>query len=225
MDQSQSVADFLPYFLQGTRITLELFILGMILALVVAFAAGLGRMSSIRVIRWPSAVFVEVFRGTSAIVQLFWFFYALPMFLDIRLTPLMAGVLVLGLNQGSYAAEIVRGAVQSVPRTQWEAATALNMPKRTALRRVIIPQALVAMLPPFGNVAVDLMKNTALVHLVTLVDLTYRAQLIRQTTGETTTIFLALMVAYLVLTNLISLLRRWLENRMPAGLAYAPGKG
>lgn len=221
MDQ---VARFLPYFFEGTWVTLQIFVLGLILALAVAFAAGLGRMSAIRFIRWPCAVFIEVFRGTSAIVQLFWFFYALPLFLDIRLTPLMAGVLVLGLNQGSYAAEIVRGAVQSVPLTQWEAATALNMPKRTTLRRVILPQALVAMLPPFGNVAVDLMKNTSLVALVTVLDLTYRAQLIRATTGETTVIFGLLVVVYLILTNAISLLRRMLERRMPAGVAYTAGK-
>ncbi|TCP47964.1 polar amino acid transport system permease protein [Tamaricihabitans halophyticus] len=219
-----AVAAFLPYFFQGIWVTLQIFVLGLALALVVAFLTGLGRMSPVRLIRWPCAVFIEVFRGTSAIVQLFWFFYALPLFLDIRLSPLLAGVLVLGLNQGSYAAEVVRGAVQSVPRTQWEAATALNMPKGTTLRKVILPQAFVGMLPPLGNVAIDLMKNTSLVSLVTVLDLTYRAQLIRATTGETTIIFGILVVVYLILTNAISLLRRTLERRMPAGLAYAPGK-
>lgn len=218
------VAPFLPFFFKGVFVTLTLFFLGLLLALVVAFTAGIGKLSARSYIRWPCNVFIEVFRGTSALVQLFWVFYALPLLLDVDFTPMVAGVLVLGLNQGAYAAEVVRGAIQAVPATQWEAATALNMRPWATMRRVILPQAGVAMLPPLGNVAVDLMKNTALVSLVTVTDLTFRGQMVRATTGETTLIFVLLILCYLVMTYAISLFTGWLERRAPAGMVYS-GKG
>src|SRR3546814_7894014 len=94
--------------------------------------------------------YIELFRVTSALVQLFWLFFVLPEF-GIRLSEMTVAVLGLGLNVGAYGAEVVRGAIQAVPKGQWEAATALNMSYPLAMRRIILPQAVVAMLPPWGN--------------------------------------------------------------------------
>lgn len=209
------MAEILPYwslFLQGLLITILVTVLGTVVAIATAFLAGLGRLSQHRFLRWPASVFIEVFRGTSMLVQLFWVFYALPFF-GIQFTPLGAGVLVLGLNEGAYAAEIVRGAISSRAAGQNEACIALGMGRALRMRRVLIPQSIPAMLPPFGNVMVDLLKNTALVSLVTVGDLTFKAGMVRDETGQTAAAFLTLLVVYFLLSLLLSLLVRWLERR------------
>jgi polar amino acid transport system permease protein len=206
------VITYAPLLLQGLLITVLVTVLSAILAVVTAFAAGLGRLSQHRWLRWPAGVFVEVFRGTSLLVQMFWFFFALPFF-GVQLAPLAAAVLALGLNEGAYAAEIVRGAISSRAKGQTEACVALGMGRGLRMRRVLIPQSIPAMLPPFGNVLVDLLKNTSLVSLVTVADLTFRAQMVRNTTGKTAAVFLTILVLYFVLALLLSLLMKWLERR------------
>jgi polar amino acid transport system permease protein len=209
------VAEILPYwsvFLHGLGITVLVTVLGGIVAVGTAFAAGLAQLSIHRVLRWPAFVFVEVFRGTSMLVQMFWFFFALPFF-GIQLTPLAAAVLAVGLNEGAYAAEIVRSTIASRPRGQDEACTALGMGRALRLRRVLIPQSVPAMLPPFGNVMIDLLKATSLVSLVTVGELTFQAQTVRNTTAQTTAVFLTLLVLYFVLSSAISALTSWLERR------------
>ena len=206
------VITYAPLLLQGLLITVLVTVLSAILAVVTAFAAGLGRLSQHRWLRWPAGVFVEVFRGTSLLVQMFWFFFALPFF-GVQLAPLAAAVLALGLNEGAYAAEIVRAAISSRAKGQTEACVALGMGRGLRMRRVLIPQSIPAMLPPFGNVLVDLLKNTSLVSLVTVADLTFRAQMVRNTTGKTAAVFLTILVLYFVLALLLSLLMKWLERR------------
>lgn len=206
------VIAYAPLLLQGLLITLLVTVLSAIVAVVTAFTAGLARLSRHWWLRWPAGVFVEVFRGTSLLVQMFWFFFALPFF-GIQLAPMTAAVLALGLNEGSYAAEIVRGTISSRAAGQTEACVALGMGPSLRMRRVLLPQSIPAMLPPFCNVLVDLLKNTSLVSLVTVADLTFRGQMVRSTTGQTTAVFLTILVLYFVLSSLISLLMKWLERR------------
>src|SRR5690606_3500930 len=134
MRRARRMTDGLPAFLQvhlpalidGLRVTLQLWVGGAVLALVLAIAAGLGRGSRRAWLRWPASLYVEIFRGTSALVQLFWFYFALPFF-GVSLPALVTGVVVLGLNSGAYGAEVVRSAVANVPRGQREASVALNL--------------------------------------------------------------------------------------------------
>jgi polar amino acid transport system permease protein len=205
-----ALREYWPLLLEGLGMTVLITTLGLVLTVVVAFTAGLARLSRLWVVRAPAYVFIEVFRGTSLVVQLFWFFYALP-FLGIEFTPVAAAVLVLGLNEGSYAAEIVRGTIASRPRGQTDACIALSLSTGQRMRRVLIPQSIPAMLPSFGNVFVDLLKATALVSLVTISDLTFAAQTARNFTGETTTIFLTIMLVYFGLAMLLAWLTRYLE--------------
>jgi polar amino acid transport system permease protein len=211
-----ALAELLPLLLRGAVVTVQVTVLAALLSIAVALAAGLGRLSSNRAARWASGIYIEIFRGTSGLVQMFWLFFALPMF-GISFTPISAGVLALGLNVGSYGAEVVRGAVQAVPRGQTEAAIALNMTPRQRLRRVILPQAVPAMLPPFGNLMIELLKGTALVSLITISDLTFRAQQLRALTGRTTQIFTVVLVMYFVMAYAITLAVRWLERRAAIG--------
>jgi polar amino acid transport system permease protein len=157
-------------------------------------------------------VYVETFRGTSALVQLFWFYFALPFF-GISLPALLTGVLVLGLNSGAYGAEVVRSAIANVPRGQWEAGRALNLGDVQVMSRVILPQALPMMLPPAGNLLIELLKNTALVSLITLSELTFTAQVQRAATLETVPLFaLTLLIYFVVAQILLAALRRLERN-------------
>ncbi|MGI8311366.1 ectoine/hydroxyectoine ABC transporter permease subunit EhuC [Saccharopolyspora sp. ASAGF58] len=207
------ILPFLPLLLNGLLITLALTAVGMVITVVVAFAAGLCRMSRRRWLSWPAGVFIEIFRGTSMLVQLFWLFFALPFF-GVQLVPFAAAVLALGLNEGAYGAEIVRGAIIALPRGQREGAIALSLTPYQRLRFVILPQAIPAMIPPFGNVFVDLLKNTSLVSLVTVADLTFRAQMVRATTGATAAVFGTILVLYFVVAYLLSIATAWFERRM-----------
>src|SRR5690606_5321423 len=157
------------------------------------------------------------FRGTSALVQLFWMFFVLPLF-GVRLDPIPVAILALGLNVGAYGAEVVRGAVLSVARGQWEATIALNMTRTEALRRVILPQAFVAMIPPWGNLFIELLKSTSLVSLITLSDLAFKAQQLNQNTLRTAEIFGLVMLIYLGISVLVTLGMRALERRAARGL-------
>jgi polar amino acid transport system permease protein len=157
--------------LHGVKITVLAATLGGLVMIPCAVAGGLGRLSPLGPVRLAAGAYIEFFRGTSAIVQLFWAFFVLPG-LGITLSPLTVGILVLGMNTGAYGAEIVRGAVRAVPRGQWEAATALRMGPFTRMLRVVLPQAVPTMIPPFGNLLIDLLKATSLLSLVTVADAT-----------------------------------------------------
>jgi polar amino acid transport system permease protein len=203
--------------LRGVRVTVEVAACAIAVSLVVALIVGLGRRSPRRPVRWLSATYIEFFRGTSVLVQLFWIYYALPAF-GISLTAFTAGVVALGLNVGAYGGELVRGAVGAVPRGQVEAAIALNMSPALRMRRVILPQAVVALLPPLGNLMIELLKGTALVSLITLSDLTFQAQVLRSRTGDTVTIFVLVLLMYFVMSGIITIVVRTLERRVSRGL-------
>ena len=175
--------------------------------------AGVGRLSTRRPLRWLASVYVEVFRGTSALVQLFWFYFVLPLF-GLQLPAMLVGIVVLGLNAGAYGAEVVRGAIRAVPSGQREAGVALNFTRGQILRRLVLPQAVPAMLPPAGNLLIELLKNTALVSLVTITDLTFRGQLLRSETLRTTEIFSLMLLMYFAVALLITAGVRLLERRM-----------
>lgn len=202
-----------PLLLRGAWVTIQLTAYGSALALVLAFAFGL--MGTARSV-WPRAVgrvYVEFFRGTATLVLMYWFFYALPL-AGLRLTPMFAAVLALGLNVGAYGAEVVRGAVRAVPRAQYEATVALNMRPALRLRRVLLPQAVALMLPPFGNLLIELMKGSAVVSLISIADLMLRAQQLRQSTGQTTAVFLVILAMYFVIAQALQLLVRYAERRV-----------
>lgn len=208
---------YIGLILQGALVTLELTVLGSALALVVAFAAGLGRLSRFFAVRALSTVYIEFFRGTSIFVQLFWVYFVLP-FAGINLSPLQAGVLALGLNVGAYGAEVVRGAIRSVPREQYEASIALNFTRYQRMRHIILPQALPLMLPTFGNNAIELLKGTAVVSLISLTDMTFQAQVVRAQTGSTLIPFSTILILYFVMSWIISFLMRRLERRVTRNL-------
>lgn len=208
---------YLGLILEGAVVTIELTLMGSALALVFAFLAGLGRLSRSAIVRAVATVYIEFFRGTSIFVQLFWVYFVLP-YLGVSLTPLQAGVLALGLNVGAYAAEVVRGAVQSIGKEQVEACIALNLNRWQRMRHVIVPQAFLIMLPTFGNNAIELLKATSVVSLISLTDMTFQANIVRAQTGNTTVPFIAILVLYFIMAQAIAFGVRFLERRMARGL-------
>lgn len=211
-------AVFLPQLLQGAVLTVEITLLGAVLAIAAGVSAALARLYGPAPLRWLAVGYVEVFRGTSALVQLFWLFFVLPQF-GVTLAPFLVAVLALGLNIGAYGAEVVRGAIAGVPRGQWEATVALDMTRGQALRRIILPQAFVAMIPPWGNLFIELLKLTSLVSLITLADLAFKAQALNQATFKTVPVFTLVLLVYLVLSLTLTIALRLAERRAGAGLA------
>ncbi|HNS50912.1 MAG TPA: ectoine/hydroxyectoine ABC transporter permease subunit EhuC [Anaerolineae bacterium] len=206
--------DLLPTMLRGVVVTVKLTIGAALLSFLVAVLAGIARASKVWLIRTVSAFYIEFFRGTSALVQMFWIFFVLPLPpFRITLTPLQAGIMALGLNVGAYGAEVVRGAILAIPRSQIEATIALNMPPGLRMRKVILPQAMIRILPPFGNLLIELLKATALVSLITLSDVTFQALSLRQTMGRTKEIFTLLLAIYFLLAYPLTLGVRWLERQ------------
>lgn len=206
----------IPSLLEGALVTVQLTALAGLLAAAIAVPVGFARLSSSLVVRLVAGFYVEVFRGTSALVQLFFIYFILPIF-GVYLSPFAAGVLALGLNVGSYGAEVVRGAVQAVPAAQTEAATALGMGRLVTFRRVILPQALLVIVPSAGTLMIDLLKLTSLVSLITLSDLTFEAQQIRLETGQSLETFGAILIIYFLLASIIAEgTRRW-ELRLRRG--------
>lgn len=208
---------YLSLILQGAVVTVQLTVMGSVLALFMGFVAGLGRLSRHFFIRWLATIYIEFFRGTSIFVQLFFAYFVLPL-IGLTLTPMQAGVLALGLNVGAYAAEVVRGAILSVGREQYEACVALNLSRWQCMRKVILPQALLFMLPTFGNNAIELLKATSVVSLISLADMTFQANIVRSQTGNTLVPFATILILYFVFAMIIAFSIRALERRMARGL-------
>lgn len=199
---------------------------GILLTIVLSVGAGLLLLSPSRTVRGVTRVYVEGFRGTSEVVQLFWIYFVLPVLVGFQLLPLFAGIVVLGLNHGAYGAEIVRGAVRSVPRAQYEGAIALSLSPAQRMRRVILPQAFVEMLPPFNNLFIQLLKSSAILALITVPEVTRQARevLIPNYGADTLLIFGMTFVIYLVLAAVITLVMRLLERWASARLGRRPSR-
>lgn len=211
----------LPQLLAGTWITVQLTVYSAAIGLLIAVPVGLMGLSGRAWVRGIARAYVEVFRGLAVLILMFWFFYSLPL-LGLRLAPMFAGVLALGLNAGAYGAEVVRGSVNAVPRPQYEATIALNMTTYQRLRRVLLPQAIALMLPAFGNLLIELMKGSAVVSLISIADVTYAAKNVRDSTGQTAAAFLVALVLYFVVAQVLQLIVRYLERRSDIMLGRRP---
>lgn len=200
-----------PALLRGTYTTVLLTLVSGIGALFVGFTIGLARLARSRWLSIPLGIYVEVFRNTSSLVQIFYFFFVLPL-VGIRLEAFTTGCLVLALNFGAYLSEVVRSAVLSIDRGQHDATTALNMPISLSYRRIIIPQAIPVMLPAFGNYALELLKATSLVSLITITELTFSGAQLVQYYGHPTFIYMSIFVIYLILALPLIAVNRALER-------------
>ena len=197
---------------EGLLATLTAFGGGAVLTVLLAVLLGLALHQGPGWMRGIARVIVELFRGTSLVVQLFFLFYVIPTLTGFDLGSTGSAIVGLGLNYGAYGAEIVRGSLNSVPKVQWESTTALSMPWTTKMRRVIWPQAWALMLPGFNNLLVMLVKGTAVVSLVLVADLTFEADRARRLYG-TWPAYIAVLILYFLIALAVSLVLRSLERR------------
>ncbi len=170
-DRAKQYAGYLPLLAKGALVTLELSLISMSLAVTLGLLLALSRLYAPRGVRALASGYIESIRGTPLLIQLFLIFYGLP-HAGIRLTPMLAAILGLGLNYSAYEAENYRAGIQSIPKTQMEAALALGMTRIQALRHVIVPQALRLVIPPVTNDFIALLKDSSLVSVITMVELT-----------------------------------------------------
>jgi polar amino acid transport system permease protein len=203
--------------LHGAFVTIEITLGAIILGCLIGLVIGLGRLDPRRrVVFGLCTAYVSFIRGTPLLVQLFIWFFGLPHF-GLNLPAFFCGIVGMGIYSGAYVSEIVRGAIQSIERGQMEAARSLGMPYRMAMREIVVPQALVRMIPPLGNEFIALIKNSSLVSLLTIADLMHEGQKIISTSYRSLEVYLAIALVYFVLTNLTGLGLRLVERRLRAG--------
>lgn len=211
-DEIDTLIARLPSLGEAVLVTLELTLGGAVLALLVALVLGFGARTDTLWLRGPSRVVIEFFRGTSLVVQFFWLFFVLPEF-GVKLEAVVVGIAALGLNYGAYGAEVVRGSINSVPRGQWEAATALNLGRLHRIRRVIFPQAWALMIPMLANLLIQLLKGSALASTIFLHDVQFWTGQLRQATQETFFSFGIGLLVYFAIAYTLTLLMNLLEAR------------
>jgi polar amino acid transport system permease protein len=203
--------------LHGALVTVLVTAGALLLGCVLGVVTGIGRLDPRRrVVYAICTAYVTVIRGTPLLVQLFIWFFGLPRF-GILLPAFVCGVIGMGIYSGAYISEIVRGAIQSVARGQTDAALSLGMTPAIAMRSVILPQALVRMIPPLGNEFIALIKNSALVSLLTIQDLMHEGQKIISVSYRSLEVYLVIALIYLVLTGATSLALRRVELRLRVG--------
>jgi len=213
-----SAVQSLPVLVQGAGITLGFALAAMVLGLPLGFAVALARLSRFAVLRWITGIYVSFIRGTPLLVQIFVIYYGLPSF-GITLNPVVGGVLALTLNAGAYLSETIRGAIQSVPRGQREAATSLGLNGAQTMRLIVLPQALRVAAPSLGNSLIGLVKDTSLVSVITVVELLRSAQLVIARTFEPFGPYLMAALLYWVMSLLLEGVQRAVERQLSRGVA------
>ena len=202
-----------PFLLKGAYYTVILSLGGMFFGLLLGFALAVGRLYGPAPLRWLTRLFVSFFRGTPLLVQLFLIYYGLPQ-LGIQLDPLPAALIGFSLNMAAYTSEILRAAIASIDRGQWEAAASIGMSKTQTLYRAILPQAARTALPPLGNSFISLVKDTALAATIQVPELFRQAQLITARTFEIFTMYLAAALIYWALASILAHFQARLEARV-----------
>lgn len=205
--------DSAPFLIKGAYYTVFLSLGGMFFGLLLGFGLALMRLSPLMLLRGIARIYVSFFRGTPLLVQLFMIYYGLPE-LGIELEPLTAALIGFSLNMGAYACEILRAAIASVDRGQWEAGASIGMTRAQIMRRAILPQAARTALPPLGNSFISLVKDTALAATIQVPELFRQAQLITARTFEIFTMYLAAALIYWILATALSYLQNRLEERV-----------
>ncbi len=198
--------------LKGVAITLELAVIAITVGSFIGLTIALMKISRNKIFNLIGGFYTWFFRGIPLIVQLFFLYYGLPS-VGIVLTPFSAAVIGLSLCGGAYIAEIIRAAIQSIEKGQMEAALSLGMTHSQAMRRIIIPQTYKRLLPPMGNEFITLLKDVALVSVITMVDLLRSAQLLNQTYFKPFELYGAVTILYLMLTSAFVLLVGYLEKK------------
>jgi polar amino acid transport system permease protein len=201
-----------PELFQGLLVTVQVVLLGFLLAVVMGLVLAIAQRSAMTVIRRASSGYLSFFRNTPLMVQLYVLFFALPL-AGITLPALSTGVIGLGLYYGAYIAEAFRGAIEGVPKGQWEAARALDFDSSTTWQRIVLPQALKPMLPVLGNYLIGMFKETPLLAVITIPELFQAAKQIAGMTYRYNEPYTVMALMFLAISVPTSLLFKYVERR------------
>ena len=200
--------------LLGLANTLKVTGLALLFGVPLGLVFALGRLSAFRPLSAVSGFIIEFFRTTPPLVQLFWFFFALPILIDVRMTPYIAAIVTFSIQSSAFFAEIFRGGIQSIEQGQWEGAKAIGMTRNQCLRRIILPQAVKRMIPAFMERSIELLKTTTLVSTVAYTDLMFQANDLAQKTFRPLEVYTVVALMYFVLIFIFSQLTNMVERRL-----------
>ena len=207
------VINSFPLLLIGAGVTIQITVLSTAIGFVIGLIVGVARISNLRLLRMLAEVYVEFFRGTPLLVQIFLFYFALPVITGQRIAPFIAAISACGITSGAYVAEIFRAGIQSIDDGQMEAGRSLGMTWLQTMRYIIVPQAFKRVIPPLGNEFIAMLKDSSLVSVIGFEELTRRGQLIIAKTYGSFEIWMSVAVIYLVMTLTISRFVAYLERR------------
>lgn len=207
------LADY-DLLLLGLLNTLKVTGMALLFGVPLGLTLALFRLSTFRPLSAVAAFIVEFFRATPPLVQLFWFFFALPILIDVRMTPYIASIVTFSIQSSAFFAEIFRAGIQSIDKGQWEGASAIGMNYRQTLRRVVLPQAVKRMIPAFMERSIELLKTTTLVSTVAYSDLMFQANDLAQKTFRPLEVYTVVAVMYFVLIFVFSQVSIWVERRL-----------
>ncbi len=202
-----------PLLLLGAGVTIKITVMSVALGVLIGLFVGIARICRVKPLRFLAAVYVDFFRGTPLLVQIFLFYFAVPVITGQRIDPYVAAVGSCGINSGAYVAEIVRAGIQSIDEGQMEAGRSLGMTWAQTMRYIVVPQAIKRVIPPLGNEFIALLKDSSLVSVIGFEELTRRGQLIIAKTYGSLEIWFSVAIIYLVMTLSISRLVAYLEKR------------
>lgn len=206
-----------PRLLQGLWMTIELTLVSLLIAAMLGLLFGLLSVSRTTFLRGISRVYIDIIRGTPLIVQVFFIYFGIPSALNMRLDAFIAGVIALSLNAGAYTAEIVRGGIQSIDKGQMEAARSLGLPYTMAMRRVVLPQAIKTMIPAIVNQCIITLKDSSLVSVIGLAELTQTGRLIIANNFESLKMWIIIGVMYFIPIMILSKVSSHIERKMSYG--------
>lgn len=204
----------IPTLLKGLKMTMLIAVLGILLGFAIGLLVGLARSGKNKVLYRIAGVYVAIIRGTPLMVQALYLYFAIPMMLNFNLPALTAGIMAIGLNSGAYISEIVRGAIQSIDKRQYEAGECLGLGKVQVMVSIILPQALKLMIPSLCNQFIISVKDTSLLTVIGVAEMTHQASQAVSSTFRTVEIYTALAIMYFLLNTILSGVLSLLERRM-----------
>lgn len=202
-----------PYLFKGLLVTLHIFVIAIILGFMIGLIMALFRLAPIKILNWIAKIFVDAIRGTPFLVQLYFIYFGINSLNWISFNNTTAGIITVGINAGAYFAEIIRAGIQSIDKGQTEAARSLGLTGVQNMRYIILPQAFRRMLPTITNQSIISLKDTSLLSIIGIADLTQQGQIQTAATFEAFKIWLTVGVMYFVIIYLLSLLSNFLERR------------
>ncbi|MBL4932857.1 amino acid ABC transporter permease [Clostridium paridis] len=206
--------DSFPSLLSGLLVTLKITIFSLVFASIIGLLVGLLNISSNKILKRIAVIYIDIIRGTPLIVQAFFIYFGIPSVMGIRIDPVLAGIIALSLNAGAYMAEIFRAGIQSVHKGQMEAARSLGLSYGKAMRKVILPQAIRTMIPSIINQFIISLKDTSILSVIGLRELTQSGQIIIASNFKSFQIWLIVGVMYFIIITTISIISKRIERRL-----------